>query len=345
MQRLSYHFVKYVGKLADIHAIVWRGSQVWLPWFLLCALVQGLIQVRRTDVLHAGDPLVAPVVWLLARLYRKPAVVSVHGLDLTFGFPGYQMLIPWLLRRFTRVVCISRATYLEALNRGLLPERCRIIYPGMDIPEHIPSRAEARAYLEARLGVPLSKRQVWLTVGRLVPRKGVAWFCEKVLPELRVAGNFIYLVAGDGPEAPRLRNLVTELGLAEYVRLLGRVDDAELTFLYTGADAFIMPNIPQLYDHEGFGLVAIEAAAHGLPVIAARLEGIQDAVIEGTSGYLLPPQNVEAWMNCLRRCLVESQILERLRFCAREAVSARFRWDNIAECYLAVFREALAEQG
>ena len=345
MQRLNYQLVKHISTRAEVHVIAWGGSQAWLPWFLLCALVQGAIKAPRADVLHAGDPLVAPVVWLLARLYRKPTVVNVHGLDLTFDFPGYQMLIPWLLRRFTRVVCISRATYLEALNRGLLPEHCRIIYPGVDIPECIPSRAEARAYLEARLGLPLSERQVWLTVGRLVRRKGVAWFCEKVLPGLQVTGNFIYLVAGDGPEAPKVCNLISKLGLTKYVRLLGRVNDAELTLLYTGADALIMPNIPQLNDYEGFGIVAIEAAAHGLPVIAARLEGIQEAVIEGVSGYLLPPQDVEAGTYFLRGCLVDSQILEKLRFCAKEAVNRRFRWDRIAEHYLEVFGEAIAEQG
>lgn len=341
MQRLSYEIVKNISKHVDMHVIAWGRSQVWLPIFLLYSLIQGLIKARHMDILYAGDPVVAPIIFLLARLYKKPSIVNVHGLDLIFHFPGYQMLIPRLLRQFTRVICISQATYLEAMKRGLLPEQCRIVYPGIDIPQNTLPKTEARSYLEAKLGLPLSKHQVWLTVGRLVPRKGVAWFCEKVLPELQATGGFIYLIAGDGPESPKVRRLIRELGLTDYVYLLGSVDDSLLPFLYSGADAFIMPNIPRPYDQEGFGLVAIESAAHGLPVIAARLEGIQDAVIEGVSGYLLPPQDVESWVSFLRQCLIDPQVLEKPRLSAREAISARFGWSKICKHYLEIFNEII----
>jgi len=193
------------------------------------------------------------------------------------------------------------------------------------------------------LGISLKGKQIWLTVGRLVARKGVSWFCEQVLPHLRETGGFVYLIAGDGPEASRLRDLVSALGIEGCVYLLGRVSDADLSVLYTGADAFIMPNIPQLHDPEGFGLVAIESAAYSLPVIAARLDGIQDAVIEGASGYLLPPQDAHAWVTFLRRCLAEPQILEELRSRARDATRERFGWDKIVRHYLTLFHEMLTE--
>lgn len=343
MQRLSYQLVTHLRAYADVHAITWGGSQRWLPWFLLRALVQGWRLARDVDVLHAGDPLVAPVVALLAALHRKPSVVNVHGLDLTFNFPGYQALMRRLLRRFTRVVCISQMAYEEALRRGLAAERCRIIHPGLDLPIALPEREATRAAIAARFGVTLAGRQVWLTVGRLVPRKGVVWFCDEVLPRLRDSAGWLYLVAGEGPEERRLRAVIGTRGLAGRVILLGRVSDTELTQLYTAADAFIMPNIPQPHDREGFGLVAIESAAHGTPVIAARLEGVQDAVIEGESGYFLPAQDAEAWVTFLRQCVSCPHLLEDLRLRAQRVVVERFIWDKIIARYLEVFREAVNE--
>lgn len=343
MQRLSYQLIVHLRAHAEVQAITWGGSQAWLPWFLLRALVQGWHQARGVDVLHAGDPLVALVVVLLAARYRKPAVVNVHGLDLTFNFPGYQVLLPRLLHRFTRVVCISQLTYEEALRRSLSPERCRIIYPGLELPAAVPSREAARAYIAEHLRIPLAERQLWLTVGRLVPRKGVVWFCDEVLPRLQDAADWLYLVAGEGPEERRLRTIIAGRCLGGHVIPLGRVSDADLTQLYAAADAFIMPNIPQPHDREGFGLVAIEAAGHGLPVIAARLEGIQDAVIEGESGYLLPAQNAEDWAALLRRFLASPRELEELRPRAPQAVVECFGWDKMVMRYVEVFHEAVTE--
>ncbi len=343
MQRLSYQLITHMRAHAETCAITWGRSQLGLPWFLVRAWLQGLRLARHVDVLHAGDSLVAPVVWFLSRLYRKPAVVNVHGLDLTFNFPGYQVLMPRLLRRFTRVICISRMTYDEALRRALSPQRCRIIYPGLDMPAAVPPRTEARAWLEKRLGRSLQEQQIWLTVGRLVPRKGVVWFCDEVIPRLQGAASWLYLVAGAGPDEQRLRAVLVARGLAGRVIPLGQVSDEALARLYAAADVFVMPNIPQPHDREGFGLVAIEAASYGLPVLAARLEGIQDAVIEGESGYLLPPQDAEAWAEQLRRCLIAPQSLDALRARAPRAVAERFSWNTMALRYLDVFQEAVRE--
>ncbi len=364
MQRLSYQLVTHMRARATVQTITCGGSQLALPLFLVAAFLRGLFLARRVQVIHAGDPLVTPVALALARLYRLPVVVTVHGLDITFNFPGYQALVPPLVRRCDHVICISAGTHADAIARGIAPERCSIIYPGLDAPAEAPSREVARARIEALLGEPIAGRTLWLTVGRLVPRKGVAWFIEHVLPRVHEAASpgesaasqgksealqgksealpFAYLVVGDGPEMPRLRALVAELGLADRVYLLGRLSDADLVQVYAGADVFIMPNIPQPNDREGFGIVAIEAAVHGLPVIGARLEGIPDAVIEGESGVLLPPGDAGAWSAFLQRTLAEPALLDDLRGCAQAAVLERFGWDRMAEAYERVFREAMS---
>ncbi len=341
MERLSYHFVEKIRKYAEIYVIAWRGSQIGLLWFLMYALVRGLYLARKVDVLHAGDPLVGPVVWFLGRLYRIPIVVNVHGLDLVFNFPAYRLLISWLLPRFHRVVCISHAVYSKALEIGLEPEQCRVIHPGIDVPQKILERDLARRYIEIWLKNPIGDRQIWLTVGRLVPRKGVAWFCEHVLPRLQDTDGFIYLIVGTGPDVQRIQKIIRRFNLMNRVYLLGFVDDKYLSWFYSGADAFIMPNIAQKYDMEGFGMVALEAAAYGLPVIAARVDGIQDAVIEGESGYLLVPGDAEVWVNFLRNCLAYPSLLEDLRSRAQSVVCSRFEWNKIIDSYLNMYCETI----
>jgi glycosyltransferase involved in cell wall biosynthesis len=94
--------------------------------------------------------------------------------------------------------------------------------------------------------------------------------------------------------------------------MLGRVDDADREDLLRGVDLFVQPNIPVSGDMEGFGLVTIEAAMRGTPVVAADLEGIKDAVIDGRTGILLPPQDRQGWIDRLSQLVAERGALASL---------------------------------
>jgi len=343
MQRLSYDFVSNMQKIAEVFAVTWGRSQLFLPIFLIYSLVIGLYLARKVDILYAGDPVVGPIVWFLSRLYRRPAVVCIHGLDITFNFALYQIMIKKLLRKFDRIVCISKATCLRALERGIEPERCFLIHPGVNVPDEVPDRDQARKCIELFLGESLSDKQVWITVGRLIKRKGVTWFCENVLPYLNNRNGFIYLVIGSGPELSNLRNIVHRYGLDSCVRIIGYIDDDYLRYFYSGSDIFIMPNIYDPYNPEGFGLVLIEASAYGLPVVAARVDGIPEAVIEGETGYLLPSGDAKAWINFLQECLNNPVLLDRIRIRARYVVNSRFNWQKIINNYLDLFNELLSK--
>jgi glycosyltransferase involved in cell wall biosynthesis len=167
-------------------------------------------------------------------------------------------------------------------------------------PAGLAGRPEARAAI--RRGLSLADDQVvLLTLGRLVRRKGVRWFTEFVLPQL---GEHVhYVVAGEGPEEELIRAAAGAAGVSTRLHLLGRVADGEREELLTGADVFLQPNIPVPGDIEGFGLVTVEAAMRGTPVVAAKLEGIQDAVVNSRTGILLPPADAAAWVSELNGLL------------------------------------------
>jgi phosphatidylinositol alpha-1,6-mannosyltransferase len=183
-----------------------------------------------------------------------------------------------------------------------------------------------------------------LTVGRLVPRKGHAWFVERVLPRiLAVWPEACYVMVGAGPEEQRIRSLVARSRVGANAFLLGRVPSDDAACAYAGADLFIMPNLPWRGDMEGFGLVALESAAHGLPVLAADLEGIRDAVVPGHTGYLLKSGDAELWSATVLRLLADQRALKDLGAEACATAQAQYTWSKMADQYESLFRDLVSE--
>jgi phosphatidylinositol alpha-1,6-mannosyltransferase len=346
MQRLSYHLIQEMRQRVQATAITWGGSQKLLPLFLLYALARSAWEARRgVDLILAGDPIVAVIGSLLKALVGAPIVTVAHGLDVTFAFRPYQWLIPWVLRQQDRVVCISEAARTACIARGVPAEKCIIIAPGVTVPETLPARKEGRKRLSEMIHRELEGATILVTVGRLVPRKGVAWFLESVYAKVvALKAPIHYVIVGQGPEEDRIRSVVQRLGLNDVVSLTGTVSDDDLGHIYVGADLFVMPNVVVPSDVEGFGLVALEAAAHALPVLAADLAGIRDAVVAGHTGALVEAGDPDAWLEALAKLLGSPDALRTISASARETVSRRFGWGQMADAYDAVFRAVVEER-
>jgi phosphatidylinositol alpha-1,6-mannosyltransferase len=346
MQRLSYQLITHMSQRVEASAITWGGSQRLLPFFLPYALGRSIAVGRHgTDLVHIGDAVMAPIGRVMSRLFRVPVVVTVHGLDVTFPVRLYQWLIPRLLKRSDRIVCNSSATYAACIERGIPAQKCDVIPLGVTVPPTVPPRDTARQWLGRRLKRDLGGTCVLLTVGRMVPRKGVAWFVDSVLPQVLAAGAEVcYVVVGSGPEESRVRARATHPDVNGRVHTLGQVPEGDLSHIYAAADLFVMPNVPTPGDMEGFGLVALEAAAHGLPALAADLEGIRDAVVPERTGLLLPSGDAAAWIKGVLDLFDRPASLHDLARLARVTVGERFTWAHMADAYEALFREVLREQ-
>lgn len=332
-------FPPSVGGMETLAAGVWRtlsaaqpdallvrhgGSNAQLPRWLPGALLRtaGLLLRRRVDVVLCGDALMYAILFPLLRLSRVRHATMVMGKDLTFDNRLYRAVVHPLVRRAPLVVAISEATAASARGFGAPADRVRVVRLGVDAPEVTAAdRAAARAELVAAHG--LAPDSVLLaTLGRLVRRKGVLWLTEHVLPKL--PDEVVYLVAGDGEDMPPLRAAVARLGLERRVLLLGQVADAERETVMRGADLFVQPNIPVPGDMEGFGLVVVEAAMRGEPVVAAALEGILDAVVDGSTGRLVASGDIDAWVATLTELVADREALAELG--ARFQVATRERY-------------------
>ena len=179
-----------------------------------------------------------------------------------------------------------------------------------------------------------------LTVGRLVKRKGVLWFVESVMPKLvKQVPGLVYDVVGTGEDEPKILEAIERLDLQENIVMHGRVSDEERENIYRNASIFVMPNIPVENDMEGFGIVALEAALHSLPIVASGIEGIRDAISDGDNGYLLKARNIDDYVDRISTLINDPKFSEDFGSRARRYTIETYDWSKIAQRYLDIYDE------
>ena len=257
-----------------------------------------------------------------ARALGAGTVVTDHGLTgRTWG--------GLVNRLFDRFLTVSR---FSARLLGAPPERTRVIYGGVDPRRFAPGPG------------PGAGREGVLFVGRLTPHKGVDCLI-RALPEgasLRVAGG-----GGHDPRPPErdYPALLRRLAQGREVDFLGPVPDGELPELYRGAAVLALPSLERTcYGREVpvselLGLVALEAMASGTPVVASRTGGLAEVVVDGETGFLVEPGDVEALRDRLARVLSDRSLAARLGANARDLVLERFTWRACAARCLAAYQD------
>ncbi|MGH8399235.1 MAG: glycosyltransferase family 4 protein [Gammaproteobacteria bacterium] len=273
-----------------------------LPIFLLVTLWHAIRLSRRRQPqwVLAGSGLTAPIAWLAARCSGGKAVVYLHGLDVIVPSRIYQWLWLPFIRRCDMALVNSANTAKLALSRGVRSGRVHILHPGTDLPV-----LETKSALAFRRQFELGQGPLLLSVGRLTQRKGLAEFVEKALPAIlkRHPETLLVIIGEDavdalrsraGSERERILVAAQRAGTGQSLRFLGHCDDATLGAAYQACDVHIFPVLALPGDVEGFGMVALEAAAHGLPTVAFEVGGVPDSVEQGCTGSLVSYGDYEA---------------------------------------------------
>ncbi|MBA7626320.1 hypothetical protein ES703_33766 [subsurface metagenome] len=133
MEKINFYLSLELRKLANVELISWNKSQKWLPFFLFYFLVRScyVLFTKKIDIIHLGDSLLSPLGLILNKAFRVPVTVTVHGLDITWGFWFYQVLIPRCLSGLHRIICVSTHTGKECLRRRIPEEKVVIIPNGV----------------------------------------------------------------------------------------------------------------------------------------------------------------------------------------------------------------------
>jgi phosphatidylinositol alpha-1,6-mannosyltransferase len=284
---------------------------------------------RRRGVVHCGRALPEGVAALLCRALGGPRYVCwAHGEDLAMAETSreFSLITRLVYRHAAAALANSRNTaeMLEAI--GVPREKVHIIYPAVD-PERFHPEVDGTA-VRARYGA--CDDVVLLSVGRLQRRKGhdVAILAVAALraelPQLR------YVIAGDGEERARLEQLVDEHGLRGVVFFAGAVPEHELPAHYAACDIFVLPNRVDNGDIEGFGIVFLEAAATGKPVIAGDSGGVPEAVDRDNTGLLVDGASVTEVASAIRRLASSKETRARLGRAGRLRARDQFSWQRAA---------------
>jgi len=290
---------------------------------------------RDIRVIYLQDGLLSPLGVIFKLFTGKPVIITLHGRDITYGNPLYQFLIPRCLRRLDKVVCVSQAIKEACCKRGVSAKKTVVIANGISDEFYVSTdKKKLRNELACILNRDLGERKILLTVGRLVESKGIHWFVEEVMPKL-ADNTFVYVIAGSGVLESVIRRSIEKHRLQNDVLLSGWANDDMLIVLYNTADIFIMPNMPARM--EGFGLVALEAASCGLPVVASDLEGIRDAIEDGVNGFLVEPGNQQEFIDRISELLGDDETRRAFGERARQYTLENYGWNKMAREYVKKF--------
>lgn len=312
MERLNWHLARELARTAQVRVIAPAGAAALAPadvtvfevplyplWSFLTQATWLACQQTRAqppNLVIAGSGLTALPVWIAARLAGASAATYVHGLDVAVHHWLYRAVWLSALRRMDCVIANSGPTAELAVVAGVPRARIGIVHPGVELPG---TPADPGSIERFRAEHRLGSRPVLLSVGRLTARKGLSEFVTQAMPRILAAQpDAVLLIVGDVPlnalhaegDTPdSIRLAAQRAGIApESLRFLGTVTDyAKLGVIYRAANVHVFPVREVPGDPEGFGMVAVEAAAHGLPTVAFEVGGVVDAVSHGNSGRLV----------------------------------------------------------
>ena len=278
--------------------------------------------------------------WLAAKISGARTAVYLHGLDIDTNHFIYRTAWKPFIRRCDLVLVNSRFTRNLASNAKVPAARIKILNPGLELPDLAESETERKRF-RARHG--LGNTPVLLYVGRVSSRKGLLYFINKIAPFVIEKVPYVKLVViGEEPtesilgakgEMRRVQNSLIAHGISDraifdHAAFWGEIsgNDPALSAAYFAADVLIFParEIPQ--DVEGFGMVAIEAAAHGLPTVAFLVGGIPDAVKDRVSGQLIHAGDSVAFAESVIGFLSGQHIEQQKKSCREFA--RRFEWSK-----------------
>lgn len=364
MERLNWHIADELSRCAQVQLIGPEGSAALrpaavpvtevplrpLPRFLLASAWQAMAVARRFQphIVLAGSGLTAPAAWLAARASGARAHVYLHGLDAAVQHPIYRAVWHPAIRRMDGVIANSQPTAELARSLGVAAEKIRIVHPGVTLPAAPQSQA---ALQEFRQRHQLGDKRLLLSVGRLAARKGLREFVQHALPTIvRTAPDTLLVIVGDAPANALLSHEQTResiqaaanaVGAGQHLCFLGRISEKELACAYESAALHIFPVRHLPGDPEGFGMVAIEAAAHGLPTVAFATGGIVDAVAPGQSGHLVAPGDYPALTQAALQVLADGPSAWQTR---ASAFAAQFAWPAMGQKLGAILKADLNHQ-
>lgn len=250
---------------------------------------------------------------ILARLLQIPWLAVGHGSEFRQRSRMARLLTRLALKQADTAVAVSRYT-ADLMRTCASPGAVHVIPNGADGQRFYGGVDTSRLRTRLELG----RARILLTVGNVSKRKAQDVVIRALPAVLQTHPDVLYLIAGMPTERAAYERLAWDLGVAEHVRFLGVVDDADLPALYALGDLFVLVSRETADgDVEGYGIVVVEAALCGTPAIVSRGCGLAEAVRDGETGLTVPPDDPQATAVAINQLLNDDTRRIALGACAR----------------------------
>jgi len=280
-----------------------------------------IIRHNKIDLVHSQGARADFFARLAGRAARVPHIVStvqmpVEGFEVSpVRKKIYRLMDQFSEQYVERFLVVSdslKKTFIE--QRGIAAQRVVRIYNGIELDQYRPDAVKAN--LRNRWGISKETPLIG-AIGRMVWQKGFEFFIKAIPKILVVTPNARFLLVGDGALRPNLENLARELDVYDRIIFTGFRSDIQQ--LLSTLDVLVVPSLL-----EGFPMITLEAMAMATPVVASRIHGITEQIVDGKEGILIPPRDPEALATAVQRLITDKQFGVNLGTAARRKVESSF---------------------
>ena len=292
--------------------------------------IETICKNHKIDLVHCNSVTAFRAANLAKRITNIPIVYTAHATEQS----KLPVIGSELDTKVDKVIAVSKFIKLHLKQTGMINGKAQLIYHGVDT-----SKFKERTFDQDKrdsLGLERKDRVV-MNVGRLEPEKGVDNLI-KAVPLIKQKGNHIKLVLiGDGSCRQAYEQLAKNLGLKDTVLFLGgRGNVAELLSI---ADVFCLSS-----NREALSFAILEAMAEGKPVVATKVGGVPEAVVNGETGLLVPPANTKELAAAINTLLEDKELSKKFSANAKRRVEKHFKFDRMFEETKEIYKKVLASE-
>jgi len=303
---------------------------IWPRWLRLFFQILILVRQEKIDQIYLHHVLpVGYVAYLMKKIFKIPYAVFLHGTDISMA-----VSVKSKRNKFVRL-CKSAQTVV--VNSDFLKNKfldivenhpdIRVVYP-CPSDYYFNQKIDENKLAALRARLALSGKKVIITVSRLVEGKGFPHLAALFLQILKSVPNAVWLIIGEGEKKKEIFKIIEKNNLQNVVRYMGAVEAEELPKFYNLADLFVLLTHKDENKEEGWGTVFLEAAACGLPVVAGRVGGVEEAVLDGQTGLVVDVYQKPAVLEAIVKLLTNEELLQQYGQAGKERVNNYFRWQN-----------------
>jgi len=319
------------------------GFRLGIPYAIpqMSSLKTFLETLKANDLIHVhGHPYLSSFLAAkIAKRYSKPLVLTQHNTFIEYNnlWDTVEKLNDLaigkqVLKEADKIIVVSNATKNYVLSLGADPKKIRVLHNGVDLNRFKPLSG-VKSEMRRKLGIA-QDASVVLTVRRLVYKNGIDTLVESAEIAVKKNPKLVFVVVGKGPDFEEVKEKIAQVGMQGNFRLTGFVSDEELPLYYNAADLFALPS----KSGEGLPLVALEAMACGLPVIATNVGGTSE-VMSDDYGKLVPPNSPGALAEAILEFSREDLVV--LKKDLRAMMEQRYSWDKNVEKLGKIYEELI----